>query len=154
DRLERAERAVERQAALGIVAARRDVSQLGVVATAPELVDGAVVDDAVQPRGFVRGRLEPARQAPVRLEIRLLEHVVDAGPVGDDPGREPAQPPVVALEQLLEALAVVRRGDPDPPGRIGELGHALFYTPQRRKPLGLMTDSRPSGTWSPSSASR
>src|SRR5581483_5291445 len=84
------------------------------------------VDDGVEPRGLVRLVGEAARQLPVGTEVRLLEHVVDAVPVDEHSGDDAAKPPVVAVEQTLEAAALRRRR-----------GHGAFarHTLERKRRL-------------------
>jgi hypothetical protein len=113
---------------------RLDVGR-GVVPPPPsaaELVEAAAEDDAVQPRRLVRLVRESRRQPPIRLEVRLLDHVVQAVAL-DQPRRRAPQPRVVALHDPLEAAARAGvearrrrpRGGGEPLGQVGDLAAHL-----------------------------
>jgi hypothetical protein len=76
---------------------------------APQLVEASVVDDAVEPRGG-RGATAEARQRPERLHISLLERVVHAIAVAQQPKRKPAQRMVVHVDQRGERRRVASLG--------------------------------------------
>jgi len=81
------------------------VGRQRVALPATDLVDAGVVGDPVEPATELAARPEPA-EALEGLEVGLLEGVVHAVPVRDEPEGEAPHPVVVAQEQLVEGGAV------------------------------------------------
>src|SRR4051794_2943177 len=102
--------------------------------------------DPVEPCSLEALVVEAVGQRAVGLEERLLQHVVDAVRVAEHPERDPAEPRLVAVEQVLEATprrdrltGGARRVQrvPADPGELAHSFHDLPRTPPNAKSFGV-----------------